>query len=156
MWKACGNFNKWLEKRCCDAWMQKFVPTLRGEQCHRCWTCGGATWFFLVLRIWGNFLFFANFFIRGFECGLKIGYAEGFSLGDGVGSESRVFTLGGQETGSTLVAGAGVPVNFGGRRFLFWLCGNTGGYGKICKRGWDVLLCKIRAILLIEFFVASP
>ena len=36
MWKAYVNLNKWLATRCCDIWVSKFSPRLRGERINRC------------------------------------------------------------------------------------------------------------------------
>ena len=116
-----------------------------------CWTCCGATWFGLVLRVWGIFLYFEIFLIHVFECGSKIGIVEGCILGGGVGDVSHVCTIRGCATGSTLRVGAGVLDIFGGRIFLFWIYGNIGGNSNICKWSWAVLLCKMWAIRLITF-----
>ena len=113
----------------------------------------------VVFWLWGSGVFsyiLKYILIHGFECGSKLGGVEGLYLGGCVGAESCVCTLIGCKTGCTLRDGAGVLMVFWCWIFAFWLCGSIGGNGKICKRGWDMLLCKMREIWLNAFFVASP
>ena len=49
MWEACGNFNKWLGKICCAAWVQFFFPKVALEMA------------FLVLNLPGCRLCFPSF-----------------------------------------------------------------------------------------------
>ena len=156
MWKSCGKLNRWLATSCCAASVRKFCPNFCGERRKQCWNFRGAACVFLVLGIWGDFKYFVNVLIHGFGCGSNLGYVEGCSLGGDVGADWSVFTLGGYETGSTLGYGTGMLQIFLSWRFSLWVCGRIGGKGKICKRGWDVLLCKMWAIWLITFSVSSP
>ena len=156
MWKECGKLKRWLATRCCAAWVRKFCLKLRGEQCNLCWTFRGAACFPLALGIWGDFKYFVIFLIHGFGFGSNMGGVEGFSLGGGVGSSWSSCTIGGWETSSNLKAGTDILGIFWSWKFSFWVCGSSGGNGKIYKRGWDVLLCKMWAIWFIAFFVASP
>ena len=103
-------------------------------------------------RTWGSL----SNLIHGFGCGSKLEDVEGYSLGGGLGAYWYVFTLGGFETGPTLRVGTGMLVIFWSWILPIWVCGSSGGNGKICKRGWDVLFCKMWEIWLITFFVASP
>ena len=132
----------------------EIFPKLRREQRNQCWTFRGVTCVFLVLIIWGIFLYFVIFLIN--RIGSKLGGVEGCSIGGGVGSDSCVFTLRYCETGFTLGAVAGMMVISGGWIFSFWICGSIGGNSKTCMRGWAVLIFKMWAIWLIDFFVASP
>ena len=63
---------------------------------------------FLVLIIWGIFLYILNLLIN--RIGSKLGDVEGISLGGVVGSDSCVCTLGGCKNGSTLGADADMLV----------------------------------------------
>ena len=101
----------------------------------------------------GCFLIFLNILIHGFECGSKLGDVEGLSLECGVGAKFCVCKPGGCRTSSTLWAGSGVMIISWCWIFLFWLFGSIGGNGKNFKRGWDVLPCKLWAILLIDILL---
>ena len=156
MWKACGKLKVWLATSCCADWVQKFCLKLRGERRKRCWTCQGAAYVFLALGIWGDFKYFVNVVIHGFGFGSKLGDVEVCSLGGGMCVGWSSCTLEGYETGSTFGAVTGMLGIFWTWKFSLWVCGSSGGKGRFCKRVWDVLLCKMWAIWLIAFFVASP
>ena len=153
MWKACGNLNRLLATRCCDAWVRKFCLKLSRERRKQCWTFRGAACVFLALGIWGEFKHFVKCLIHRFGSGSKLGDVEGCSIGGGLGADWSVFTLRVCKTCSTLRAGTGMLGIFWSWRFSLWVCDSSGGKGKICKRGWDVLLCNMWEIWLIEFFV---
>ena len=152
MWKSCGKLKRWLATRCWDDWLHKFCLKLRGERCKRRWTCRGDAYVFLDLGIWGDFKYFDFFKIHGFGSGSKLGDVEGCSIGGGVGADWSSCTLRGCETGSNLGADTGMIDILWSWRFSLWVCDSSGGKGKICKRGWDVLLWKMWAIWLIALF----
>ena len=84
MWQACVNLKIWLATRSWAAWVRKSFPTLRRDRRNRRWTWRNAACVFLVLRIWGVFLYILNILIHGFEYGFKMGNVEGCYLGGGV------------------------------------------------------------------------
>ena len=152
MWKECGKLKRWLATRCCVAWVWKFCLKLRSNCLKRCWTYLGAACVFLDLGIWGDLKYFVFFLIHGFGCGSKLGDVEGCSIGGGVGANWSVCTLVGCENGSTLGYGTGMLEIFWSWIFSLWFYGSIGGNGKICKRGWDVVLCKMWEILIDRIF----
>ena len=79
-----------------------------------------------------------------------------WTLGGAVGAGLYGCTIGGFNTGTTLVYGVDGRAIGGNNGFIIGTIGNISDNGKSGKHGWVVLICKILYIWLIILFVASP
>ena len=155
MCKACGKLKRWLATRWCAAWVRNFFSeVVRVEM----WTVvkfpgcrlffpgfGNLRWLQIFCKIFNPWIFiwiqavWCGRLNSWRWCGCWLKYLNHRRLRNRFHPRSWYW-----------YSRDNLKLNIS-----LWACGSSGGKGKFCKRGWDVLLWKMWVVWLIAFFVAS-